>query len=89
MTLRELSMKMSYMPAKLLGLKAGRIAKGYAADIAVVNSQAKIVIDKELFLSKGRNTPFHGSSCTGEILYTICGGKLVYSNKSINNEEVK
>ena len=36
------------------------------------------VIDKNLFFSKSRNTPFHGRKVKGKVKATICGGWFVY-----------
>ena len=33
------------------------------------------------FASKGRNTPFDGRTVTGEVEYTICGGKMIYEKE--------
>ena len=43
------------------------------------NVNAKeIVVNKETFLSKGKNTPFHGRKYFGEVMTTIRKGKIVY-----------
>jgi dihydroorotase len=78
MSLKELVKKMSYNPAQILCLNKGRILEGCDADLALVNIDNEISINKEDFLSKGHNTPFHGRSFFGEVVYTICNGKLVY-----------
>jgi dihydroorotase len=35
-------------------------------------------VNKEIFLSKGKNTPFHGWKLKGKNLLTMVGGKIVY-----------
>ncbi len=40
-------------------------------------------IDPADFLSKGKSTPFTGSTVCGKCLATVCNGKLVYLDKSV------
>ena len=49
-------------------------------DIVLVDLNKKITVDRETFVSKGKNTPFHGKSYYGEVKVTIKGGKVVYNN---------
>jgi dihydroorotase len=78
LSLRELAAKMSYNPGKILGIHKGRIAVGELADLVVVRLNKTIRIDKNTFLSRGKNTPFHGRSYKGEVIYTMVKGKIVY-----------
>lgn len=78
LTLKELAYKMSGSPARLLKLEAGAVRKGLAADLAIVDTARIITIDKEKFLSKGKNTPFHGRTYKGDVVYTIVNGEIVY-----------
>jgi dihydroorotase len=78
LSLKELAAKMSYNPSRILGINKGRIAVGEHADIVLVNLNKTTRIDKNTFLSKGKNTPFHGRSYKGEVVYTIVKGKIVY-----------
>lgn len=71
--------KMSYHPARILGLlDKGSISAGKIADIVIFNPNVEYVIDKEKFLSKGKNTPFHGRRVKGEVEYTLVNGQVVY-----------
>lgn len=74
--------RMSYIPAKLFGLSGGSLTKGAAADIAVIDPNANWVIDKEQFLSKGRNTPYHNKPVKGCVMLTFVAGRLVYERLS-------
>jgi len=78
LTLKELAGKMSSSPSKLLKLKTGTIGKGMPADLTIVDTSRKVTVDKENFLSKGKNTPFHGRTYTGDVVYTIFNGKVIY-----------
>lgn len=76
----QMAEKMSYNPAKVLGIDKGIIAEGKTADIVVFNPDEEYKIDINTFESKGKNTPFNGRSVKGKVKYTICGGNIVYGN---------
>ena len=82
----EMADKMSYTPAKIIGIDKGTLLVGKIADITIIDPDAEYVIDSKTFASRGKNTPFNGKKVSGEIKYTIAGGKIVYSN--INRTEV-
>ncbi len=78
-SLARLIEMISVNPARLLGLKSkGRIAVGADADLTLLNLQKETVIDKDEFVSLGRNTPFHGWRLKGDAVMTIVAGKVVY-----------
>ena len=70
--------KMSYNPAKVLGIDRGSIEEGKIADIMIFNPDKKYVIDVNDFASKGKNTPFNGKKVTGVVECTIHHGQIVY-----------
>ncbi|MEF2639298.1 MAG: dihydroorotase [Lachnospiraceae bacterium] len=74
----QMAEKMSYRPAQILGIEAGELKVGRAADITIIDPSAEYVIDKNTFASKGRNTPFHGRKVHGRVMATIVDGKVVY-----------
>lgn len=78
LTITDLVEKMSLNPAKILGIDSGTIQEGHPADVIVVDPNAEYTIDKNKFVSKGKNTPFHGRRVKGKILYTICDSTIVY-----------
>ncbi len=69
---------MSASPAALLGLPKGTLEVGRDADLVLFDPEEEWTIDKEQFVSKGRNTPFHGRTVRGRIKYTISQGKIIY-----------
>ena len=77
-SLNKLSEIMSKNPAKLLGMNKGIVSVGVEGDLVLIDRNKKIIVDKEKFKSKGRNTPFHGREYYGEVKYTIKAGKIVY-----------
>ena len=48
------------------------------ADIVIFDKNKEYAIDKNTFLSKGKNTPFHGRKVKGEVAYTLVSGNVVY-----------
>lgn len=75
----QLMEKMSYNPARLYHLEAqrGHISVGADADLVLYDPKATWTVG-ETFASKAVNTPFVGATLTGQVRYTICGGKVVY-----------
>ncbi|HOO27921.1 MAG TPA: dihydroorotase, partial [Lachnospiraceae bacterium] len=78
LTLPELIERMTSGPAKLYHLPAGGLEEGTAADITLFDENEKWTVEQ--FLSKACNSPFVGMELTGKVKYTICRGKLVYSD---------
>ena len=74
----QMAAKMSYNPAKVLGIDKGTLNEGAIADITIINPDKEYTIDVNTFVSKGKNTPFHGYKVFGEVECTILGGKAVY-----------
>ena len=78
----QMAEKMSYNPAKVLRLDAGTITEGKDADLVIFDPDATYTIDKNTFVSKSKNTPFHGRKVTGRVDMTIIGGDIVYQYES-------
>lgn len=81
-TLEQLLHFMSEAPAKRFQLeKKGKLAVGYDADMFLIDITKETKIDKQTFLSKGKNTPFDGWKCFGKVSMTIVNGKIVYKEE--------
>jgi len=83
LTLNELLKKFTVNPAKLLKLPYGHLAPEGIADLIVFNPDIEWVVNKDAFLSKGKNTPFHGWKLKGKNLLTIVNGRIVYRDPAI------
>ena len=81
LTPMEMAERMSYTPAKILGVDKGSLAEGKCADIVLIDPEKEYIIRKEEFASKGKNTPFDGKKVKGCVMMTIVDGKIVYENK--------
>ncbi len=67
-------------PADLLGLKAGRLEKGAAADLTLVDLNRGWKIDADKMLSISKNSPFDGHLVQGLALRTIVHGRSVFEH---------
>lgn len=76
----QIAEKLSYNPARILGIDKGNIEPGKIADITIIDPEAEYIIDKNTFVSKGKNTPFHRKKVKGKVVCTIAEGKVVYKN---------
>ena len=74
----QMAEKMSYNPAKVLGIDKGNLAKSKVADIVIFDPECEYNIDVNTFESKGKNTPFDGWRVNGKVKFTLVAGKIVY-----------
>ena len=82
-TLPQLVNWMSMAPAKRFGLDdCGTIEVGRRADFVLIDEHLPHTIDKNTFLSKGKNTPFDGWPVACSIRQTICGGKTAWKGNA-------
>ena len=65
-------------PAKILGIRAGTLAVGEAADVCVFDAEAHVQVTAETLKSLGKNTPFRGYELPGRVRYTLVGGLVAY-----------
>ena len=78
LTLPELIKKMTVNPAQILRIPKGTLAVGADADITVIDPEKVWTVDRALFCSRGKNSPFHGWTLTGKTILTIVGGIIRY-----------
>lgn len=84
LTLPDLLRKLTVMPARLLGLPFGNLAPGSPADLIIFDPQLEWVVDRTSFLSKGKNTPFHGWRLKGKNLFTMVKGVVAYRDPAFH-----
>lgn len=85
LSMMELIEKMSYHPAKLYRLPGGAIEEGGPADLVIFDKEKSWIADS--FVSKSSNSPFLGKVMTGQVCYTICNGKIIYSAGGFNHAD--
>lgn len=80
-SINKLSEIMSKNPAEILNMNKGTITVGKDGDLVLIDLNKEITIDKDTFVSKGKNTPFHGRQYFGQVIMTIKDGSIVYSEE--------
>ena len=81
LTPMQMAEKMSWNPAKVIGIEKerGSLEAGKLADIVIFNPDMEYTVDVNEFASKGKNTPYDGKLLKGRVVTTICKGAVVYS----------
>ncbi|HZZ93535.1 MAG TPA: dihydroorotase [Usitatibacter sp.] len=64
--------------ARVLGVDAGRLAPGAAADVCLFDPARRWTVQPQALASQGKNTPFLGVELTGRVVRTLVGGRTVY-----------
>ncbi len=82
LTISRLIAKMSYNPARILGVQGGTLAVGSPADITIIDPNRPWTVDVNTFASKSRNCPFAGWDLQGRAVTTIMSGKVKWQAKS-------
>ncbi len=83
LTLPEVIEKLTAAPARVLGLEAGSLRVGAAADITVIDPEAEWTVDSAKFYTRGKCTPFEGRMLRGRAVATIVAGRLVMRNGEV------
>ena len=74
---------LSTAPARLLpDFEGGSLREGRAADITVVDPDARWILQQDALRSKSHNTPLLGRELMGRPIMTIVGGEVVYENEA-------
>jgi len=70
-------------PAAILGLPAGTLVPGAAADICLFDPRKAWRYDARNGFSKSANSPWHGRTLTGRVVTTIVDGRVVFANGKV------
>jgi dihydroorotase len=62
----------------VFGLPGGRLAEGMPADLTVIDTDRRTVVDAFTQKTKSRNTPFNGWELRGGVALTMVGGRIVH-----------
>ncbi|HAF01458.1 MAG TPA: dihydroorotase, partial [Methylophilaceae bacterium] len=71
--------RISTSPANIMGIPAGRLSVGDAADIVIFDSKTFTKIDANKLKSMGKNTPFLNLELPGQVEYTFVEGQARFS----------
>jgi dihydroorotase len=64
--------------ARVLGIDAGHLAPGCAADVCIFDPERYWKIEASALKSQGKNTPYLGYEVRGRVVYTVVDGQVVY-----------
>jgi dihydroorotase len=78
LTISQLIKAMSSTPANLLGLDAGSLKVGSAADIILFDADYPWLVDRDDLSSRSKNTAFHQARFSGKVLQTYVAGQQVH-----------
>ena len=78
MKLADVLKHLTTIPAKILRLPQGRLAKGTPADLVLFDPAAPRKIDPAEFSSHSKNSPFKGRLMQGRATRTVVAGKTVF-----------
>ena len=68
----------THAPAEILGLPAGRLKVGHAADLVLFDPVQAWQVKPELFKSKSKNSPFDERPVQGVVTRTVVDGRTVF-----------
>jgi dihydroorotase len=74
----ELIRRLSTNPSRILRRGGGRLERGAAADVVVLDPERAWLYDPAKGFSKSRNSPWAGQTLVGRAVATLVGGRLVY-----------
>lgn len=78
LTLLDALALLTCKPADVLGLSAGRLKVGAAADLVLFDPERGWQVDPAKFKSKSKNSPFDGRPMQGVVLRTVVDGRTVH-----------
>lgn len=78
LSLSEALSRVTCLPAQVLGIPAGSLLPGRAADICIFDPQAHWQVSVDQLASAGHNNPFDGWELSACVTHTLVGGRLVH-----------
>ncbi|SCY18544.1 dihydroorotase [Nitrosospira sp. Nl5] len=70
--------KVTAEPARILGVDAGYLSPGAAADLCIFDPDQYWKVEAAALKSQGKNTPFLGMELQGRVKYTLVNGHIVH-----------
>ncbi len=70
--------KITSDPAQIMGIDAGHLSVGSAADICIFDPDCYWKVTPMALLSQGKNTPFMNMELPGSVKFTLVNGHIVY-----------
>lgn len=72
--------KITMEPARILGVDAGHLSPGAAADLCIFDPDQYWRVEANALKSQGKNTPFLGMELQGRVKYTLVNGNIVHED---------
>ena len=76
----DLVTRLTWTPARILGIDAGTLTPGSSADICIFDPQYYWTLTTQNIVSNGHNTPFLDWELKGMVMHTLFGGKIIHSH---------
>jgi dihydroorotase len=70
--------RLTWGPARILGLDSGHLGVGAVADVCIFDPEADWRVTAEALHSRGQNSPFIGWELPGRVTHTLLEGRVVY-----------
>lgn len=74
---------LTWQPANIIHVMAGRLASGYSADLLLFDPEAYWAFEPEHLISAGKNSPFTGWRFEGKVVTTLFQGRPVFQNREV------
>jgi len=74
--------KLTYNPATIIGVDLGRLSPGLPADVTLIDPGREYEVNVNQFLSKSRNSPFHGWQVRGRAVMVFRDGRVIFAHQS-------
>ncbi len=78
LSLSEVIAHLTHKPANILGIDAGTLTIGQAADICIFDPEHEWILSEKAVQSQGLNSPFLGWDLKGRVFHTLLNGKVVF-----------
>ncbi len=78
MPLPVLLERLTWGPARILGLEGGHFGAGAPADVCIFDPEAVWVLEPGTLRSRGQNSPFVGWELLGRVTHTLLAGRAVH-----------
>lgn len=85
LSLTQLINCLTKQPANILGIDAGSLSVGSAADICIFDANAHWIFNTDKMISRGHNSPFNGWDMLGKVCYTLLNGAITYQAEYNND----
>jgi dihydroorotase len=79
--LLQLIQRLTWNPARILGLPVGRLAPGTPADLVLFDPDVSWRISTDDFRSKSKNAPFDGRPVQGRVRRTMVDGRTIFQHE--------